>query len=568
VAGRLVAGAVGVALGAVSLSIASGSPAYSFAGSAPGAAALLLAGWSLVAAGLVFWTARRGTWVGPLLVAAGAAWFLAEWDNPNVGSSVVFTIGLAVQAACPPLVALVMFSHPGGRIVGWPERLAIAALAAGTVVLLGVLAAAAYDPRAAGCRDCPGNLLLIDGDLGRVGDLAGAGIGVGLSACVALIAAAGWRLLRSSPARRRLIAPGLAAGSLYLAAVGWTYAVNVDRAFIGSGATERRLWYAQAGALVLLAAAVVWGRARHQLIRRSLVDVVVTLGRSSTFGGLRDALAERLADPDLQVAYAIGDGRWADIDGAGVTVDATDDRVATPLMRDGVPAAMIVHRRGLLDDADLVAEVTSTARLLLDNEQLRAAARARETELRASRARIVADGDAVRQRLERDLHDGAQQRLVGLLLGIRLAGTRAPDGSLRRALGDTEGELEAAIASLRDVAHGIHPAALSTFGLGEALRALGEQTGRAVEVSGLPGGRLPAAVEIAAYQIVAEAAAAGPVAVDALVGDGRLSLDVAATDPPAALVELEDRVGALDGWVRVERADGIVHVLAEIPCGS
>jgi signal transduction histidine kinase len=552
----------------VSVVIASGSPAYSFAGSVVGAIALLAAGWVLVAAGLLFWSARPGYPVGPVLIATAAAWFVAEWDNPGVGWSAVFTIGLVLHAACPVLVALVMFSHPAGRMVGWPERIGVVTLAVGAVLLFGVLSATSFDPRAGGCQDCPGNLVLIDGDVSRASDFAHAGMRVGLVGGVWLIGAAGWRLLRSSPARRTLITPGLLAGSLYLSAVVWTFAVNADRAFIGSGPLERRLWYAQAGALALLAAAVVWGRLRSRKTRRSLVDVVVALGKSSSAGGLRDALSKRLADPDLQVGYTIGDGRWADVNGADVDVTASESRAVSPLLRDGKPVAMIVHRPGLLDDPDLVAEVMSAARLLLDNERLRAGARAREADVRASRARIVASGDAERRRLERDLHDSAQQRLVGLLLGVRLARVRAGDAPLQHVLSGAEHELERAVDSLREVAHGIHPAALTTFGLREALRALGERTGTMIEVHGLPTERISPEVETAVYQIVANAAAKGDAAVHAQHVDGRLHLDVVAEAAPDTLVELEDRVGALDGWVRVERDEEAIHVRSEIPCAS
>ena len=142
---------------------------------------------------------------------------------------------------------------------------------------------------------------------------------------------------------------------------------------------------------------------------------------------------------------------------------------------------------------------------------MQADVRAREADLRASRARIVESGDAERRRLERDLHDGAQQRLVGLMLGLRLArasvepATRSCEpGSARR-----NDELELAVSSLRDVATGIHPAALSTFGLSEAFGALAERSGNPVQVTAVPAERLPPAVETAAYHIVAEAAASG-----------------------------------------------------------
>jgi signal transduction histidine kinase len=570
---RFVAGALGAVLGLVSLSIAADSPAYSFAGTIGGAAALLVAGWSLIAAGLVFWSARRRNYVGPVLVAAGVAWFVGEWDNPGVGSAAVFTVGLVVHASCPVLVAVVMFAHPSGRMSGWAERLTIAALATAMVVSLGVLAAAAYDPQAAGCRDCPTNLVLVDADSARSAEFAQAGIRAGWIASVGVIGVAGWRAGRSSAARRRVTAPTIIAGGLYFIAVASTFVANRDRGYLGSGPVERRLWFVQAGALVLVAAAVVWGRVRNRHTRRSLVDVVVELGKTSGAGGLREVLAARLADPDLEVGYAIGDERWATVRGTEVTVsaDGGTGRTVTPLVRDGEPVAVIVHREGVLDDVDLVAEVTSSARLLLDNERLQAGVHAREADLRASRARIVESGDAERRRLERDLHDGAQQRLVGLLLGLRLAkaGVDADDEMLRARLGDIEVALELALGNLREVASGIHPPTLSAFGLAEALAGLAERTGNEVRVKAVPRQRLPTAVETAAYHIVAEAAAGGPVVVDVASCGDRLRIEVEAVAEPEDLIALEDRVGALDGWLRVDPnwSEGVA-LRAEIPCAS
>jgi signal transduction histidine kinase len=568
----LTAATIGLAVGLLSFSIASGSPAFSFAGLPGGAVAMLLAGWSLVAAGLVFWSARPGNYVGPVLVAAGIAWFVAEWDNPAGGSPAVFTIGLVLSASCPALVGIAVFAHPAGRMAGWPERVAVAALVTSSMILLGVLSATSADPRAAGCADCPANLVLVDADPTRAADFAEAGMRVGFVASVGVIGLTGWRLLRSSPAKRRVTAPTMLAGVLYFVAVAWTYAENRDQSYIGSGPLERRLWFAQAVALVLLATAVVWGRLRNQHIRRSLVDVVVELGKTSGSGGLRDALASRLADPDLEVGYATGDGRWATVNGVEVALPAIgSDRAVTPLVRDGEPVALIVHRRGVLDDADLVAEVTSSARLLLDNERLQADVRVKEADLRASRARIVESGDAERRRLERDLHDGAQQRLVGLMLGLRLAraGVDPGDEELRARLSATERELERAVGSLRDVATGIHPAALSTFGLSEAFGALAERSGHPVQVNAVPPERLPPAVETAAYHIVAAAATTGAVVVEVANCGGHLLVDVEAVAEPDALLDLEDRVGALNGSLSVEsnRPDGVV-LRAEIPCAS
>ena len=126
-----------------------------------------------------------------------------------------------------------------------------------------------------------------------------------------------------------------------------------------------------------------------------------------------------------------------------------------------------------------------------------------------------------------------------------------------------------AVTSLRDVATGLHPAALSTFGLSEALAALAERSGHPVRLTEVPRERLPSAVETAAYHIVAAAATTGAIVVEVASDGGRLHVDVEALAEPDTLIDLEDRVGALDGWLRVEpnRPDGVV-LRAEIPCAS
>jgi signal transduction histidine kinase len=199
---------------------------------------------------------------------------------------------------------------------------------------------------------------------------------------------------------------------------------------------------------------------------------------------------------------------------------------------------------------------------------LQAEARAQLEDLRSSRTRIIEAGDAERQRLERDLHDGAQQRLVGLALALRLLQTRlGPDDD--RKLGlliEAESELGLAIAELRELAHGIHPAVLTDEGLAAAVEALAEDV--PLRVGDLPQERFSPAVETAAYLVVAETAKAGAASVRAERREGALVVDVEAEAEPEELVDLEDRVGALDGCLDVEQdADGGVRIRAEIPCG-
>jgi signal transduction histidine kinase len=235
--------------------------------------------------------------------------------------------------------------------------------------------------------------------------------------------------------------------------------------------------------------------------------------------------------------------------------------------------ARLSHRPGLLDDPGLVEEVTTAARLGLENERLRAEAGAQLEDLRASRARVIAAGDAERRRLERDLHDGAQQKLVGLALSLRLAQSGLgpePDESSVANIGAAQAELDAAIAELRELAQGIFPAVLADEGLAAAVEALIEGAPIPVEVKRLPEGRFDPAVETAAYFVVSETLRrSGASRLEVAVGraDGRLVVEIAGDRGLEDLVELQDRVGALDGTLDVVRDPvGVVRVVAEIPC--
>jgi signal transduction histidine kinase len=240
-------------------------------------------------------------------------------------------------------------------------------------------------------------------------------------------------------------------------------------------------------------------------------------------------------------------------------------------VRGGQTVALLAHRPGLLDDLGLVEQIAATARLALDNEQLQAQVRAQLEDLRASRARIVERGDAERQRLERDLHDGAQQRLVSLALSLRLARLGPDTGSDVAGLEDAEAEIRQALAELRRLAHGLYPAALTEEGLGAALEALAEQTPGPLALGRLPQERFDPKVEAAAYFVVAETlkrTRPQRAAVDTTRADGQLVVEVQTDQqPPGELTDLEDRVGALDGRLLVQAAPGGgTRIRVELPC--
>jgi signal transduction histidine kinase len=563
--------AFGVAAGALSLDVAWDDPGYWFAStSAVTGVAFLMAGWGLIGCGLAYWLRRPVSRFGPLLTAAGFAWFLPEWNTPTIGSSLAFTVGLCLYAACPALVGHAVLAFPDSRLGARMERVAVLAAYVGGVLVLGVLPALVFDPQAQGCAQCPANLLTLSDRSDLWADLNRVGLYLGLAWALALATLALLRLARASTWAR----PVYAAGTAYLGLVAAWFAFSLDRGELSNGPFERRVWLTQAAALVLLAAGVVWGWIRSRGARSAVAQLVVHLAQSPPTGGLREVLARTVGDPDLVLAYPLESAARL-VDARGRTVELDVGQEQTNLVRDGRVVAVLAHAPGLLGDEQLVEEVAAAARLALENERLQAEVQARLDELRASRARIVETGDAERKRLERDLHDGAQQRLVGLSLSLRLAREQlgaGTGGGAFAVLDQADAELREAIAALRELAHGIFPAVLADEGFAAAVEALAEDGRVPVEIRGLAEGRFPPQTETAAYTVVAEAARVTTtgVAVEAKRSDGRLLLDVETHDELGLdVVGLQDRVGALDGRLVVERGpDGTVTLHAELPCGS
>jgi signal transduction histidine kinase len=563
--------ALGAAAGGFSLDVARDDPSRWFAGTSTVAGLSFLgAGWALIGVGLAFWLRRPGNRFGPLLAAAGFAWFLLEWNNPGVGSALVFTVGLCLYAACPPLAGHAVLAYPGGRLGSGLERLAVATAYAGGLLVLGILPALFFDPQAQGCKQCPRNLLAVSDGAGLWTDLNRLGLYGGIAWALALTVLAGRRLRRASSWAR----PVFAAGAVYLGLVAIWFAASLDHGLLWNGTLETRLWFAQAAALVVLATGVAWNWVRNRRARSTVAQLIVDLAKSPPPGGLRDILAGTVGDPHLVLAYPLGTTNRL-VDALGRPVELDLRQVQTRLTQDGRAVAVLSHAPGLLDDEQLVENVATAARLALENERLQAEVQARLVELRASRARIVEAGDAERKRLERDLHDGAQQRLVGLSLSLRLARSQlatdaAPDAVAR--LDGAEAELREAIVDLRELAHGIFPAVLADEGLAAAVEALAEAGRVPVRIRSLPEGRFALRVETAAYTVVAEAvrATTSGVVVEATRSGDALLVDVEALDESGLdVIALLDRLGALDGRLAVERReDGYVTLRAELPCES
>jgi signal transduction histidine kinase len=569
-AARLALVLAAVALGGLWLAIDRTEPAYSLAGGSLAAElAGLVAGWSLVGAGLGAWARRPTSRFGPLLVAAGLAWFLAGWNNPGIGVALAFTAGLVLHATCPPLVGHAALLYPGGQLRSHRERVAVVVAYGGAVLVLGILPALVFDPGITGCGQCPANLLDAGGDMDVVEALNRVGVWLGLAWALLLVAITGWRLLRSTAAGRRMTAPVLVPAAVYLILVAWDFQHGLDRGFLGNDAVDRRLWLGQAVALVALALGVAWEWVRGRRTRSALAKLVIELAASPPPGGLERVLADTLDDPSLELLYPLPDGRR--VDALGRPAQPGQGQAVTPLVRGGRPVALLAHRPDLLDDQGLLDEIAAAARLALENERLQAQVRAQLEDLRASRARIVEQGDAERRRLERDLHDGAQQRLVSLALSLRLARLGCESETDAAALEQAEAEVRRALGELRGLAHGLYPAALTDEGLGAALEALAEQASTPLSLGPLPRERFAPNVEAAAYFVVAETLKRSRprrARVDAARGHGRLVLELVIDQPPPQeLTDLEDRVGALDGRLLAQPLPtGGARIQVDLPC--
>jgi signal transduction histidine kinase len=374
--------------------------------------------------------------------------------------------------------------------------------------------------------------------------------------------------------RRTLIGPVVVPGTAFVGLVMLDSLRRLGSPGAGGG-VRLALEMVEAISLVAMSGGVAlpWLRARRT--RTAMARLVVELGSSAAVGDVRQVLSRELADPDLDVAYPLEDGRSIGQDGRSVDLRPSPGYVLTPVVRERDVVAVIRHRQELLDDPDRLDDVVAALRLTLESERLGAQLMAQFDDLRASRVRIVEATDAERRRLERDLHDGAQQRLVGLAMALRMLEreleARGTESS-RRLIAEATEELRTGIAQLRDLAHGIYPAALSGEGLAAALEALQEASTVGVELGLLPSERFDPQVEATAYFVVAEAlrrTAADTIRVAVEHENDRLIVDLEHDGPaPNDLTALDDRVGALDGTIAVRATATSFSLRAEIPCAS
>jgi signal transduction histidine kinase len=570
--GALVALASGL-VALLALWTARTAPGLGYAAWSPwGAATLLVPG--AAAIGVALESLRRKRWdrCALLLALAGLASVLPELSVPGTRPALAFTAGLVLAWAAPPLVAHLALVYPG-RPVPPLVRVLCDAGYLSAIVGLGLLPALVFDPVEAGCGQCSTNLVLLHASTRLEAPLARAGIVATLAWATLCVAVILLRLARATPAARRLLWPVLVGAAVLLSCFATELALSLRRAFLSTETVDRELWLAGQVALLGIALSVAARWLRTRRARAMLAHDVVELSDRSSADTVAGRLSVVLGDPILEVAYPVGDPtRFVDANGAPIDLAPQPGRATTALHGlEAEPEAVAVlrHRAGLLDDPALVEEITRAARLALANERLRADAQARLALLQASRKRIVAAADAERQRLERNLHDGAQQRLVSLAVALRAA--RSADGCELPLLDEAQEELASALDELRVIARGIYPAVLAEMGLAAAIEALSETAPLPVKVGKLPPERLDPVVEATAYFVVTEAVhdpAARRVTISGRRDGDTLMLAVTTDAPTRELTRLADRVGAAGGTIRRRPLTDNVLLEVEIPCGS
>ena len=532
----------------------------------------VLVGWAFAGSGLYAWGRRPENRLGPLMTVVGCSYLV--WQIlVQAHSSPLFTAGIWLSDTWVVFFVLFLLSFPNGRLDARFDRVVIAmfAIVALPLELLWLLF---FDP--GGSRE---NAILVWANAGVANHVDSVQRTLVVTASVILAATLLRRWIVASPPLRRALVPVLVGSAAILLG---SVLVALDK-FQVEFPTAR---WAVLAAYIAIPLVVLAGILRSRLARSTVGELIVELRGDPAPGDLRDALARTLRDPSLTLAYWLPDfGSWADLHGLPVQLPAHgSERGTTMIDRDGAHVAALLHDPALAEEPELLDAVAAAAAIALENGRLHVELRARLEELRGSRSRVLEAGQRERQRLERNLHDGAQQRLIALSLELSLLEEQVdgdPDTSAR--LAQARREVATSLEELREIARGIHPAVVSGHGLAVALEQLAARAPVPVRLTVDVEGRLPEPLEVAVYYLVAESLAnvgkyaqASSATVEVGRRNGQVLVEVvddgiggADTERGSGLRGLADRVEALGGRLRVwSPIGGGTRVMGEIPCGS
>jgi signal transduction histidine kinase len=542
-----------------------------------------------IAVGLYTWHRRPDERFGPLLVALGFGWFLTTLAESESG--LLYSLGRVAGWMVEVGLVYLILAFPSGRLTQRVDRGLVwaAALLLAALYLPTALIAESYpvpSPYTGCAAGCPDNAFFVLGSEPSFVDSFLRPVREVLTVLL-FLAVTGRLVQRFRGATRlmqRTLEPVLAVAVARCVVL--AVAIVARQASPDSAAVEGLSW-AIALAVPVMAAAFFTGLVSRRLYAgNALQDLGKRVRTTLAPGELRSALADALGDPSLQVVYWVGDdrGRWADADGRSVVPPGPDSAQRLTEVRDGErPVAAILHDAALCEDREFLEAVASYALTALRNQRLAAQVESASREVSQSRARILASADRERRRIERDLHDGAQQRLVALRIQLELVEELMESNPQRgmeklHALG---GEVGETLDEIRTLARGIYPSLLGDRGLAEALRAAALRTpiSASVEPGGV--GRYPPEVESAVYFCCLEAMqnaskhAHGAHAITislrqdhALrfqVRDDGAGFDRAASTPGAGITNMRDRLAALGGELKIRSSGGGTVVTGSVP---
>ena len=540
-----------------------------------------LTGLAFLAGGIVALDRRPGNSIGSLMIAFAFVSYFGNYGNIDV--PVLPLLGASLgQWAATPILAQIALSYPSGRLRTTLDRVVIGLVYAFAISIC-VVILLVYDPRSEGCPACAWEPTPFPSSQ-SFNTATSAGQRAGAILALLFVLAVWRRFRRATPAERRELTPLWTAVCI----IALVYLMSAFASpFPLADPFAYLLWELQGILQISLPVIFVWGLLSTRLARSAVGDLVVELERPLPPGELEASLSRTLGDPSLELLYALDGGdHWVNASGqqGSLPPDGQQNqrRTATLAERDGRPLAALIHDPAL--DQGLVRAAAAAAGIAIENARLHAEIRAQLEEVRASRQRIVEAGDRERRRVERNLHDGAQQRLATLALSLAMLRDRdGADPATAAALAEAAAELKQAISELRELARGIHPAILTEEGLPAAVESLADRSSHPVRVAADFNARLPEPVETAAYFVVSESLAnvakyarASSARVMLSRSNGTLRVEVlddgiGGADPGrgSGLRGLEDRVSAVRGSFRVEAAPGGgTRVFAEIPCDA
>jgi signal transduction histidine kinase len=541
----------------------------------------LAVGWAFVAAGLVASRRQPDSRSGLLMALVGLTWFVTNLQGAGVQPLVL--VGVLLGVVNEAVLAHLVLTFPTGRASSRAELALILAIYA--IAIAGGLAyldtsGPPYDPYR--CQGCTTGVVLLDPALAVVTQRSVEAMGFVVGAAVVVVVFRRW--LTSTVAERRVHAPlWLSLGILAL--LTGSHVLEVFQVTFSGTASQVYQWLSDVAQLAM-PFAFLGVALRLRMTRAAVSELVLDSGADLSVDGLRASVARALGDPSVAMGlWHEGAREYRDSTGRAIELPAAGDRrIANRIEWTGHPVAVVVHDRALEVDPMLVQTIASALRLVAERARLLDSLNGQLEEVRASRARIAEAGDEARRRLERDLHDGAQQRLVTLSMTLASTERQLRDlpgsSDLLAALALARDELRQSLAELREFAHGMHPSVLSDRGLVGAIESLAARMPVPVEVVAA-GDRFPPAVEAAAYFVVCEAltnvarhSGATSAQVSARAFDDRLVLEVvddgsggAVAGRGSGLRGIADRVAACGGALSIESPPGGgTRLRAELPC--